>query len=344
MITDIVNSSRLKLLVEGETSSRRDIRYRTEIKEPHDHILFDCVQEAGGHKVNSTGDGYVFAFVDAEEAVLCALKIQARLTETPIPTPLGPLEVRIGLHTGIADPKDGDYIAASIDKVARVQGKAGGGEVFISHETHALVAGKLHGVAYERLGDFDLKGLGPQELYRVVPASASPAPREGPEAHAAGRADEARAQRTRRITRHLALGLGGAGLVWGLASLTTHLSRDSPAGTALRPGSRWSGTFRFLPPMEDYTGDVHLRVTEREGDRFQGVYTTENGKYEWQIEGTLHGERVRWEFMRAIQDNEEGDVVGQAFVEGTLKGATLRVQFHIPKNNETAKMELRLSR
>ena len=46
------------------------------MKERHDSRVLECVRHAGGHKVQSTGDGYLFTFADAEEAVLCALAIQ----------------------------------------------------------------------------------------------------------------------------------------------------------------------------------------------------------------------------------------------------------------------------
>ena len=76
MFTDIVESTRIKGQMAGETSARRDTRYRQEIKEPHDAIVLSCVSDAGGYIVNPTGDGFCITFVDAEEAVLCALRIQ----------------------------------------------------------------------------------------------------------------------------------------------------------------------------------------------------------------------------------------------------------------------------
>jgi class 3 adenylate cyclase len=170
MFTDIANSTKLKGLMEGETAARRDANFRSNVKEPHDHIILPCVEEAGGLKVKSTGDGYYFTFTDAEEAVLCAIQIQERLCIHPINTPLGPLQVRIGLHTGIASPTGDDYIASTIDKAARVQSKAEAGQVFISRETHALVIRMLRGAAFEQMGTFELKGLEPEDIYRVLRA------------------------------------------------------------------------------------------------------------------------------------------------------------------------------
>jgi len=82
MFTDIVNSTRLKGLMQGDTAARRDARFRADVKEPHDTIVLTCMEEAGGHKVKSTGDGYLCTFTDAEEAVLCALQIQDQLRQS----------------------------------------------------------------------------------------------------------------------------------------------------------------------------------------------------------------------------------------------------------------------
>src|SRR5512132_2518959 len=38
MFTDIVNSTKLKHLMEGDTAARRDAKFRSEIKETHDEI------------------------------------------------------------------------------------------------------------------------------------------------------------------------------------------------------------------------------------------------------------------------------------------------------------------
>ena len=96
MFTDIANSSELKVLMDGNTSARRDAKFRSDIKEPHDNIVLTCIEAAGGYKGNSTGDGYYFTFTDAEEAVLCALQIQERLCTNPINTPLNRCKFVLG--------------------------------------------------------------------------------------------------------------------------------------------------------------------------------------------------------------------------------------------------------
>lgn len=140
MFTDIVDSTRLKGLMAADTEGRRDTIFRSAVKEPHDKRVLGCVRSSGGRKVKSTGDGYLFAFTDAEEAVLCALAIQHSLGADPIVTPLGPLQLRIGLHTGMARPGDEDYTGSTMDKAARIQTQAEPGEVLLSQQTKTLVA------------------------------------------------------------------------------------------------------------------------------------------------------------------------------------------------------------
>lgn len=175
MFTDIVDSSRLKGLMPGATSRRRDVAFQATIKEPHDKLVRRVVEASEGRLINPTGDGFGFAFEDAEEAILCAVQIQEKLAAHPIQTPIGQLRLRIGLHTGIANPSGNEYIASTLDKAARVQSKAEGGQVLVSRETFALAVGKLRGVEFLKRGDFDLKGLGREELYQAFPSTADPA-------------------------------------------------------------------------------------------------------------------------------------------------------------------------
>src|SRR4051812_17487041 len=105
MFTDIVDSTRLKSAMDGVSTAVRDASYHSQIKGPHDQLVLRCVHDCGGHKVNSTGDGYCCTFADAEAAVQCAIRLQDELREAPIEVPGGgALKVRIGLHTGHAEP------------------------------------------------------------------------------------------------------------------------------------------------------------------------------------------------------------------------------------------------
>ena len=106
--------------------------------------------------------------------------------------------------------------------------------------------------------------------------------------------------------------------------------------------SQWAGSFKFLPPIEDYSGDVQLEITERIDEKFKARYSTEAGKFEWNVEGTIHNKEVKWEFVKAIKDNEDKSVVGNAYFEGRLDGKTLTGKFLMRNSSNTA--EIRITR
>ena len=110
----------------------------------------------------------------------------------------------------------------------------------------------------------------------------------------------------------------------------------------LPPGSEWYGHFAFQPaPPEQVDGDIRLLVDSRDGSRFTGRYLTEDKRYEWNVAGDLVGTAISWEFTSAVRDNAAGDVVGNAFVQGTLREGHMNVEFLQRKNKERAAMQLK---
>ncbi len=179
IFTDIVSSTEIRARWPASTSERREEEYRLCIQEPHDALVCTCVRASGGHVVKATGDGFMLAFADAESAVDCALEIQQRLSIAAIPTPLGHyLQVRIGLNTGQADPRDGDYGSEAVHKAVRVQTCAEPGQVLLSRETYHLVMGGLRNVKFRSIGTRAMKGLTKDELFLAwrPDTSAEPGP------------------------------------------------------------------------------------------------------------------------------------------------------------------------
>ena len=117
-------------------------------------------------------------------------------------------------------------------------------------------------------------------------------------------------------------------------------SSTSRQSDRLQAGSHWRGYFGFLPPITGYTSDIQVEITRRTGDQFQGTYTTENGQYEWEIEGTAKDGLIRWEFTRIINEKMPAHVVGSAYVEGKYDGRNMEVQFRHPYDNSQANMLL----
>jgi hypothetical protein len=146
----------------------------------------------------------------------------------------------------------------------------------------------------------------------------------------------------RTRARRMLLASGAAVLAALLAGLAWAFWDGRPGADAVQPGSRWVGTFSFRPQGVPH-GDVQVAISERTADQFRGSYTTEQGRYEWLIAGTVQGGNVRWEFRRSVRGTRESrSLVGKGWVEGRLDGETMAVVFHDANDGSVADMSLRL--
>ncbi len=105
----------------------------------HDEILRDVVSEHGGHVFTTAGDSFAVAFARAEDAVRAVVAAQRRLADEPWPDAT-PVRVRMGLHTGEAQERDGDYFGSAVSRAARLMSAAHGEQVVISASTHSVWA------------------------------------------------------------------------------------------------------------------------------------------------------------------------------------------------------------
>jgi hypothetical protein len=85
----------------------------------HDEILRDAVVSHGGHLVKTTGDGIHAVFGRAVDAVGSAATGQRALTAEHWEVP-GSLRVRMGIHTGEAEQREGDYYGGTLNRAARL--------------------------------------------------------------------------------------------------------------------------------------------------------------------------------------------------------------------------------
>ncbi len=104
----------------------------------HDRLLHDAVESRDGFVFASAGDGIAAAFWRAGDALAAALEIQAALDREPWPDVLE-LKVRLGLHTGEAVERDGDYVGTSVNRAARVMQAAHGGQTVLSDVTAGIL-------------------------------------------------------------------------------------------------------------------------------------------------------------------------------------------------------------
>jgi class 3 adenylate cyclase len=129
----------------------------------HDAILRDGIERHGGHAFKTVGDAFYAAFPTAPGAGAAAVAAQRALAAEPWgETTLG--GVRMALHTGVADERDGDYFGPALNRVARLLEAAYGGQVLVSAATAELLRDHLpDGAALRDLGEHQLRDLGRPE-------------------------------------------------------------------------------------------------------------------------------------------------------------------------------------
>jgi len=134
----------------------------------HDELVRSVLADHGGHVFSTAGDAFAAAFASPIDAVRAALAIQDDLAAEPWPTST-PIVVRIGLHTGTADERHGDYFGPTLNRAARIMGIAAGGEVLVSAATAELARSlSRDGIGLEDLGLVELSGIGAEHVFGVV--------------------------------------------------------------------------------------------------------------------------------------------------------------------------------
>jgi predicted ATPase/class 3 adenylate cyclase len=136
--------------------------------EAHDGIFRQETAAHGGHVFSTAGDAFAVAFATPADCVLAAIAIQARLADTDWPGP--PIRVRMGIHTGTTDERDGDYFGPTLNRTARIMAAGHGGHILVSAVTADLLSSRI-GPDFELLdrGSHRLKGLHEQiQIFEVA--------------------------------------------------------------------------------------------------------------------------------------------------------------------------------
>lgn len=135
----------------------------------HDEILRTAVQAQNGSVIKTTGDGLHAVFSTSHEATAAAISSQLSLAAEQWPT-IAPdeLKVRIGIHTGEAQKRDGDYFGSAVNRTARIMAIGHGGQILLSSVTANMVGDFQEGCRLTDLGDVRLRGLArPEHVYQL---------------------------------------------------------------------------------------------------------------------------------------------------------------------------------
>jgi predicted ATPase/class 3 adenylate cyclase/Tfp pilus assembly protein PilF len=136
----------------------------------HDALIESAVEQNAGIIVRPRGEGdsRFAVFTRATGALSAAITIQRLLFAESWTVP--PLRVRVAIHSGEADLRDGDYYGCTVNRCARLRSAAHGGQILVSETTHSLVQDELPaGVSLRDLGEYNLKSLKRSEhIFQVV--------------------------------------------------------------------------------------------------------------------------------------------------------------------------------
>jgi adenylate cyclase len=110
--------------------------------------------------IKTLGDEVMVVGADAGALTGWAVGLGAEL-------PAGSPPPRIGIHSGAALYRDGDYYGREVNRAARVVARAAGGEVLVTRPV-VEAASRLDGLEFELIGEVVLKGFTePTELFNV---------------------------------------------------------------------------------------------------------------------------------------------------------------------------------
>ncbi len=136
----------------------------------HDELVGQVVTSHGGRLIKTRGEGdATFSVFDRPSAAAAAaLELQQAMdAETWVLAE--PMRIRVALHTGEVELRDGDYFGRAVNRAARLRSIAQGGQILCSGATAELVIDSLSDdVVLADLGMRQLKNLArPEHVFEL---------------------------------------------------------------------------------------------------------------------------------------------------------------------------------
>jgi len=160
LFTDIVGSTRLweKFPLQMGAALAR-----------HDAIMRAAAAAQRGYVFKTVGDAFCVAFPSPRAALLAAIAAQRGLAAENW-NETGPIAARMGLHTGAAEFRENDYFGGTLNRAARIEAAAHGGQILLSQVVHDLLEDDpLDGASFRPLGSHHLRNLArPENLFQAV--------------------------------------------------------------------------------------------------------------------------------------------------------------------------------
>jgi len=159
MFTDIVGYGAL---------TQRNESLALELLSHHNQLFRRIFAKHHGKEVKNMGDGFFLEFSSALDAVQCAVEMQQALRQSNEKAEEGSaLQVRIGIHLGDVEDRDGDIFGDGVNIASRLEAMADPGTIFLSTDVASQVRNKLDRKLIH-LGSKPLKNIeGTVDVYRI---------------------------------------------------------------------------------------------------------------------------------------------------------------------------------
>ena len=145
----------------------------------HDELVEQVVTSRGGRliKTRGEGDATFSVFERASAAAAAAIELQDAIFHEPWGLQ-DPMRIRVALHTGEVELRDGDYFGRAVNRAARLRSLAIGGQILCSGAIAELVVDSLpDDVVLADLGMRQLRNLArPEHVFELRLETASDVP------------------------------------------------------------------------------------------------------------------------------------------------------------------------
>lgn len=129
----------------------------------HDRVVKRSITAFRGRVFATAGDGFAAVFPTPDQAIKAAIHLQIILGEADV---WPHLMVRIGIHTGPAEERDGNFFGSTVNHCDRITEAGWGGQILMSEDAFLAVRGCVETID---LGSHLLRDLSkPMRILQVV--------------------------------------------------------------------------------------------------------------------------------------------------------------------------------
>jgi predicted ATPase/class 3 adenylate cyclase len=137
----------------------------------HDGILRAAIEGNNGQVFKTIGDAFCAAFNALDDAISAARHAQTALNQLDSEPAGLQLRVRMAIHAGRADERDGDYFGPAVNRVARLLSVGHGGQTLLSEAAQSLIYGSSQTETSVKLLDLGFHNLQdisePEHIFQI---------------------------------------------------------------------------------------------------------------------------------------------------------------------------------